>query len=46
MTTQAKALRFRLKVLAEELETCSTRAMRRCVTQAIVDVERQLHELG
>jgi len=46
MTTQAKALRFRIQVLTEELATCTTKAMRRCVKEAIIDAERQLTELG
>jgi hypothetical protein len=39
MTTQAKALRFRIQVLAEELASCTTKAMRHCVKAAIIDAE-------
>jgi hypothetical protein len=46
MKMQAKALRLRLNTLSQELESCTTRAMRRCVTETIIDTERQLHELG
>ena len=41
----AKALRLRIRVLAEELETCTTPAMRRSVTESLLDAERQLSEL-
>jgi hypothetical protein len=43
--SRAKALRLRITVLAEELETCTTPAMRRSVTESIIDAERQLTEL-
>lgn len=42
----AKALRLRIQVLNEELATCATYAMRRCVMESIIDAERQLTELG
>jgi hypothetical protein len=44
--TQANALRLRINALAEELATCTTKAMQRCVKQSIIDAERQLTELG
>jgi hypothetical protein len=43
---RAKALRTRINVLTEELSTCTTVAMRRSVTESIIDAERQLTELG
>ena len=42
----AKSLRLRLTAQNEELTTCSTVAMARCVLEAIADTERQLGELG
>jgi hypothetical protein len=41
----AKSLRLRIRVLTEELATCTTAAMRRCVMESIVAAERQLTEL-
>lgn len=46
MTTQAKALRIKINHLRAELEGCTTAAQRRCVTETIIDAERQLTELG
>jgi hypothetical protein len=43
---RANALRLRITVLTEELSTCTTPAMTRCVTESIIDAERQLTELG
>ncbi len=40
-----KSLRLRLTVQTEELTTCTTVAMRRCVAEAIADTERQISEL-
>lgn len=44
--SQAKALRDRIEALRAELETCRTVAQRRCVTESIVDAERQLTEVA
>lgn len=46
MNSAAKTLRLRIRVLTEELETCTTDAMRRCVKESLLDAERQLSELG
>jgi hypothetical protein len=44
--TAAKTLSLRLAVQTEELATCTTAAMRRCVEEAIEDTRRQLREVG
>jgi len=44
MSQAAKSLRLRITVLTAELATCTTAAMRRCVTESILDAERQLTE--
>ncbi|HKY37150.1 MAG TPA: hypothetical protein VJN18_14495 [Polyangiaceae bacterium] len=45
MTYRIKALKFRIATLQAELNTCTTAAMRRCVTESLVNAERQLTEL-
>lgn len=37
-----RALAHRIAVLTEELATCTTAAMRRCVQESIDDARRQL----
>ena len=44
-TARAKALRARINYVAAELETCTTKAQIRCVTQSIQAAEKQLTEL-
>jgi len=46
MTNRAKALRAKINHLQAELESCTTKAQRRCITESIIDAERQLTELG
>lgn len=42
MSQRIKSLKFRIATLQAELASCSTSAMRRCVTESLVDAERQL----
>lgn len=42
--TRAKGLQLRIRVLTEELGTCTTPAMVRCVKESLQDAERQLSE--
>lgn len=45
MNSAAETLRLRISYLTEELATCTTEAMRRCVKEQLLDAERQLSEL-
>ncbi len=42
MTARLRTLRMRLIAQREELATCTTDAMRKCVEEAIADTRRQL----
>lgn len=43
-TQQANALRTQINHLSAELETCKTKAEKRCVKQSIAAAEKQLTE--
>jgi hypothetical protein len=46
MSQRIKALKFRIATLQAELASCSTAAMRRCVTESLIDAERQLTDVS
>jgi hypothetical protein len=46
MKRQIKAAAMRVAVLESELQTCTTVAMRKCVSESLEDARRQLRALG